>query len=156
MLVPCAAMTVGLAQRMLDEVTGVAMEKAFGGVPYREMPDRHFGIADGNAAVGGLRAAQLAMAEQVESSLGENPDDVPPTTRARMWATMYWVLDQSRVVASDLAELGTSSFYASQNPTEMALRDIQAICAPLGNVRSVFGAAAGRAYLGLDPGTPVF
>jgi alkylation response protein AidB-like acyl-CoA dehydrogenase len=156
MLVPCAALAVGLVQRMLEEVTGIAMEKSFGGVPYREMPDRHFGIANGNAAVAGLRATLLDMAQEVESSLGENPGDVPETTRARMWATMYWVLDQSRVIASDLAALSTSSFYANQNPIEMALRDIQATCATLGDARSIFGAAAGRVYLGLEPGTPMF
>lgn len=156
MIIPAAVMAVGLAERVLREVRTISRDKVFGGVPYMEMPDRHYFVATAHATLDGSRAAIRAMAEHVDGGLGKSPDDVAPETRARMWATAYWVLDQAREVISNLASISTSTFYAKQNPIEMAVRDVHAISASLGDFRNLFGRDAGRVYLGLDPETAAF
>jgi hypothetical protein len=54
-----------------------------------------------------------------------------------------------------VARFATSSFYTAQNPIEMGLRDINAICAAMEPIRANAD-AAGRAILGLPAARPPF
>jgi hypothetical protein len=152
-----AAIGVGLVRRALDEALRVTREKPLAGtaVGLRELPGRQRLIGNAAAAVPGLKAALLSVAEEVDGSLGERPTDVPEEVRARMWGTMFWVLDHCRALMSELVTLMTSSYFSSANECESAARDLNAICASMEIVRGNVE-AGGRVHLGLAPDAPGF
>ena len=146
-----AAICVGIARRSVEEAIRLikAQSPRMAYTPYRDRADIQQSIAAAMTAVNAYSAGLQAMAEEVQAAALEEPP-IPESTRARMWASLNWTIDQTRLVVSEMARISTSSVYGSENPTEMALRDVHAICASMEAFRDA-EEAAGRVYLGMPP-----
>ena len=151
-----AAIAVGIARRAVDESIQLIKNQSprVQYVPYRERADVQQSVAVGVAAVQAYNAGLQEMAREVETAAsGEEP--IPESTRARMWASMLWTLDQTRSLVSEMVRISTSSLYSGENASELGLRDLHAICASMEPIRDG-QEAAGRVFLGLPPNRFMF
>jgi len=146
-----SAMTVGIARRTLDETATRLTGRTSGSIVARDRVSFHQRLGEATAAVDVYSAGLQAIAEAVwvDAEAGE----LSQAVEARMYATSFWVMDQTRALLSDLLLLMGSAFYASANPVEAGLRDAHAICATLEKLRGL-QEGAGRMRLGLDPQLP--
>ena len=150
------AIVVGIARRAVEEATRLIVNQsprmAYG--LYRDRTDIQCDIASAYSAIEACEANLRGMAEDVDREAGAG-QPVSDRVKARMWGSLMWSLDQARSIASDMTRLSTSNTYATQNTTELGLRDIHAIAASMEPVREAH-AAAGRVILGMPHGRPVW
>lgn len=148
-----AAILVGIARRATDETATRLAARTTGPIIARDRVSFHQRLGEATAAVDVYSAGLQAMAEAVwaDAQVGV----LSQAAQARMYATSFWVMDQTRALLGDLLLLMGSAFYASANPVEAGLRDAHAICASLEKWRGL-QEGAGRVRLGLDPQLPSF
>lgn len=148
-----AAILIGIARRATEETAQRLAARTSGSIIARDRVSFHQRLGEATAAVDAYSAGLQAMAEAVwaDAQAGE----LSQPAQARMYATSFWIMDQTRALLSDVLLLMGSAFYASANPVEAGLRDAHSICASLEKWRGL-QEAAGRIRLGLDPQLPSF
>ncbi len=148
-----AAILVGISRRATDETARRLAARTSGSIIARDRVSFHQRLGEATAAVDVYGAGLQAMAKSVWADVLAG--DLSQPAQASMYATSFWIMDQTRALLSDLLLLMGSAFYASANPVEAGLRDAHAICASLEKWRGL-QEGAGRVRLGLDPQMPSF
>jgi indole-3-acetate monooxygenase len=150
----CAAVTLGVAARAIDETVALVRSKRDVGERVSAVTSRtQYLTAKAQAAVDAARLLLMATAGKVQ-----HDDRGTPTTlehRAAFHAATTHAADVSREALVAMYQLAGSSALYRDNSIEKIFRAGMAI-AQHANQSSLFMEAAGRVRFGLDPAVPLF
>jgi alkylation response protein AidB-like acyl-CoA dehydrogenase len=151
----CAAVTLGVAARAVDETIKLVRSKAsiVGGV-VADAPRTQYLTAKARAGVDAARLLLLATAGDVQDD-DQREASVTLERRAAFHAAITHAADVSREALVDMYQLAGSSALYRSNPVERIFRDGMAV-GQHANQSAIFMEAAGRVRLGMDPVVPLF
>lgn len=151
----CSAVSLGVAQRAIDETVALASsKKSIAGGTVAEGARTQYIVAKSETAV---RAARLLLssAAQALQSAGEDGVVVTLEQRALLRSAMTYAAQVSREALVAMYELASSSALYRDSPLERCFRDGMAALQHA-NQSDLWLEAAGRVRLGLDLGLPLF
>ncbi len=151
-----AANALGIARRMVDEAITLATSQKprMDYTPYADRTDIHRAIARAKSTVEAHSAGFAAMAHQIQEAADVRAK-MTVQLRARMWSTFWGAMDAAREVANEMVVLGTSKLYSQANLMDLCFRDLHAI-ATSSEAERQYQEAAGRVFMGMPPGMPIF
>ena len=145
---------LGIARGAIDELVRLAAEKrpTLSRSALRERPSVQLQVAEAETMV---RAARLFLEQALDSTWRQAEDGLAASIEDRAVRRLaMWNAGRSSAVAVRLMyeAAGTTAIYAT-SPLERAFRDIH-VAAQHVTIGPMAQEAAGRALLGLDPGSP--
>jgi alkylation response protein AidB-like acyl-CoA dehydrogenase len=151
-----AALMLGIARAMLDELTHLAMTKKPRGaaMSLRENPAFQSQLAQLEGSYGALRAYLHTSAEAVYNEVAAT-DDITLDQRARVKLTTTYVINNAFQIVSDCYRAAGQTAIFPTNPFERRMRDAMTASQQT-QARATNYITVGRCLLGLGPESMMF